>query len=84
MCGIIGYVGPRACRDLLLERPAPPEYRGYDSAGLSLVNERLIESASTPWATSTTSYEAVAALATGGCDGSDRASATRAGPRTAG
>jgi glutamine---fructose-6-phosphate transaminase (isomerizing) len=37
MCGIIGYVGPRECRDLLLEGLQRLEYRGYDSAGLSLV-----------------------------------------------
>jgi glutamine---fructose-6-phosphate transaminase (isomerizing) len=37
MCGIIGYVGPRDCRDLLLEGLRRLEYRGYDSAGLSLI-----------------------------------------------
>jgi glutamine---fructose-6-phosphate transaminase (isomerizing) len=37
MCGIIGYVGSRECRDLLLEGLQRLEYRGYDSAGLSLV-----------------------------------------------
>jgi glucosamine--fructose-6-phosphate aminotransferase (isomerizing) len=38
MCGIIGYVGERECRDLLLQGLQRLEYRGYDSAGLSLVN----------------------------------------------
>ncbi len=37
MCGIIGYVGPRECRDLLVEGLQRLEYRGYDSAGLSVV-----------------------------------------------
>jgi len=37
MCGIIGYVGSRECRDLLLQGLQRLEYRGYDSAGLSLV-----------------------------------------------
>src|ERR671911_920921 len=37
MCGIIGYVGPRECRDLLLEGLRRLEYRGYDSAGVSLL-----------------------------------------------
>jgi glucosamine--fructose-6-phosphate aminotransferase (isomerizing) len=37
MCGIIGYVGPRECRALLLGGLRRLEYRGYDSAGLSLV-----------------------------------------------
>ncbi|HEX3279336.1 MAG TPA: glutamine--fructose-6-phosphate transaminase (isomerizing) [Thermoleophilaceae bacterium] len=39
MCGIIGYVGPRECRDLLLEGLRRLEYRGYDSAGLSLIDD---------------------------------------------
>jgi glutamine---fructose-6-phosphate transaminase (isomerizing) len=37
MCGIIGYVGPRECRDLLMEGLRRLEYRGYDSAGLSVI-----------------------------------------------
>jgi glutamine---fructose-6-phosphate transaminase (isomerizing) len=37
MCGIIGYVGPRDCRELLLGGLRRLEYRGYDSAGLSLI-----------------------------------------------
>ena len=36
MCGIIGYVGQRACKDLLLQGLERLEYRGYDSAGLAL------------------------------------------------
>jgi glutamine---fructose-6-phosphate transaminase (isomerizing) len=44
MCGIIGYVGPRECRDLLLEGLRRLEYRGYDSAGLSVVNNGSIGS----------------------------------------
>ncbi|MBD0281104.1 MAG: glutamine--fructose-6-phosphate transaminase (isomerizing) [Thermoleophilaceae bacterium] len=38
MCGIIGYVGPRECRELLLGGLRRLEYRGYDSAGLSLIS----------------------------------------------
>ena len=42
MCGIIGYVGPRPCKDLLLQGLERLEYRGYDSAGLALrEDERL-------------------------------------------
>jgi glutamine---fructose-6-phosphate transaminase (isomerizing) len=37
MCGIIGYVGPRECRDLLMDGLRRLEYRGYDSAGLALL-----------------------------------------------
>jgi glutamine---fructose-6-phosphate transaminase (isomerizing) len=44
MCGIIGYVGSRECRDLLLQGLQRLEYRGYDSAGLSLVNAGSIGS----------------------------------------
>jgi glucosamine--fructose-6-phosphate aminotransferase (isomerizing) len=36
VCGIIGYVGPRACQPLLLQGLERLEYRGYDSAGIAL------------------------------------------------
>ena len=36
MCGIIGYVGPRVCKPLLLDGLERLEYRGYDSAGIVL------------------------------------------------
>ena len=36
MCGIIGYVGPRQCKALLLQGLERLEYRGYDSAGIAL------------------------------------------------
>jgi glutamine---fructose-6-phosphate transaminase (isomerizing) len=35
MCGIIGYVGNRPCREMLLDGLRRLEYRGYDSAGLA-------------------------------------------------
>jgi len=35
MCGIIGYVGSRPCRETLLEGLRKLEYRGYDSAGVA-------------------------------------------------
>ena len=35
MCGIIGYVGGRACSEVLLQGLRRLEYRGYDSAGLA-------------------------------------------------
>ena len=43
MCGIIGYVGRRACKDLLLDGLQRLEYRGYDSAGLVLHEEQGLE-----------------------------------------
>ena len=44
MCGIVGYVGDRSCRELLLHGLERLEYRGYDSAGLSLLGDGQIES----------------------------------------
>src|ERR687885_41494 len=44
MCGIVGYVGHRPCRELLLQGLERLEYRGYDSAGLSLLGGAGIES----------------------------------------
>src|SRR5438067_7518590 len=44
MCGIIGYVGSRPCRELLLRGLERLEYRGYDSAGVSLLVDGRIES----------------------------------------
>jgi len=37
MCGIIGYVGPRPAGPILLEGLKRLEYRGYDSAGLAVL-----------------------------------------------
>jgi len=39
MCGIIGYVGQRRAKDLLLNGLERLEYRGYDSAGLALLED---------------------------------------------
>jgi glutamine---fructose-6-phosphate transaminase (isomerizing) len=44
MCGIVGYVGGRPCRDLLLAGLEKLEYRGYDSAGISLLSDGRIDS----------------------------------------
>ena len=38
MCGIIGYVGGRPCRELILTGLERLEYRGYDSAGFALLD----------------------------------------------
>jgi glucosamine--fructose-6-phosphate aminotransferase (isomerizing) len=38
MCGIIGYTGSRPARDIILNGLKRLEYRGYDSAGIALIN----------------------------------------------
>jgi glucosamine--fructose-6-phosphate aminotransferase (isomerizing) len=43
VCGIVGYVGRRPARELLLAGLKKLEYRGYDSAGISLIVEDRIE-----------------------------------------
>jgi glutamine---fructose-6-phosphate transaminase (isomerizing) len=44
MCGIVGYVGGRPARELLLGGLTRLEYRGYDSAGISTIEDGRIES----------------------------------------
>jgi glucosamine--fructose-6-phosphate aminotransferase (isomerizing) len=39
MCGIVGYTGPREAGPILLEGLKRLEYRGYDSAGIALVDD---------------------------------------------
>jgi glucosamine--fructose-6-phosphate aminotransferase (isomerizing) len=43
VCGIIGYVGDRACKELLLHGLERLEYRGYDSAGIALLENGSLE-----------------------------------------
>src|SRR6516165_6457975 len=43
MCGIVGYVGPRKARSLLLAGLEKLEYRGYDSAGISVLEGERID-----------------------------------------
>jgi glucosamine--fructose-6-phosphate aminotransferase (isomerizing) len=43
MCGIVGYVGPKKVAPLLLEGLKRLEYRGYDSAGLAIMNGKGVE-----------------------------------------
>ncbi len=44
MCGIVGYVGGRPCEELLLSGLEKLEYRGYDSAGLSVLEDGEVQS----------------------------------------
>ncbi|MAY97546.1 glutamine--fructose-6-phosphate transaminase (isomerizing) [uncultured Nocardioides sp.] len=43
MCGIVGYVGHRSAQDVVVEGLRRLEYRGYDSAGIALVDAGRIE-----------------------------------------
>ncbi len=43
MCGIVGYVGPKAASPILLDGLRKLEYRGYDSAGLAVHDGGRIE-----------------------------------------
>jgi glutamine---fructose-6-phosphate transaminase (isomerizing) len=43
MCGIVGYIGGRPARELLLAGLTKLEYRGYDSAGISVIAGERIE-----------------------------------------
>ncbi len=38
MCGIVGYIGPRPCAPILIDGLRKLEYRGYDSAGLAVLD----------------------------------------------
>ena len=42
MCGIVGYLGKRQVTDVLVNGLSNLQYRGYDSAGVAVVNENCI------------------------------------------
>ncbi|HWK26115.1 MAG TPA: glutamine--fructose-6-phosphate transaminase (isomerizing) [Solirubrobacter sp.] len=44
MCGIVGYVGSRSAQDVLLAGLEKLEYRGYDSAGISIQRDGVLDS----------------------------------------
>jgi len=43
VCGIVGYVGRRSVQELLLAGLSKLEYRGYDSAGISVIADERID-----------------------------------------
>ena len=40
MCGIVGYVGRKLAQPLLIEGLKRLEYRGYDSAGIAVIDDK--------------------------------------------
>ena len=47
MCGIVGYVGPRDCSEVLVSALTKLEYRGYDSAGIAVFENDVIRTVKT-------------------------------------
>ncbi len=39
MCGIVGYYGPKNPKDVIMTGLKALEYRGYDSAGVAILND---------------------------------------------
>ena len=42
MCGIVGYIGNKEAQSIILNGLKRLEYRGYDSAGIMLMNDKPI------------------------------------------
>lgn len=47
MCGIVGYIGPKDCSDVLVSALTKLEYRGYDSAGIAVFEDNVIKTVKT-------------------------------------
>ena len=47
MCGIVGYVGPKDCSEVLVSALTKLEYRGYDSAGIAVFSGDEIQTVKT-------------------------------------
>ena len=43
MCGIVGYIGDRVCTNVLVDCLEKLEYRGYDSAGIAVLDQGVIK-----------------------------------------
>ena len=43
MCGIVGYIGNKQAKNYLLDGLESLEYRGYDSAGIAVLDKNAIK-----------------------------------------
>src|SRR5215212_7238588 len=43
MCGIVGYIGPREATEVVVGGLTRLEYRGYDSAGIAILNGKDLQ-----------------------------------------
>src|SRR2546427_13255050 len=82
MCGIVGYTGPRQAAPLLLEGLKRLEYRGYDSAGIALVDAGRIEVHKAPGKIGVLEKQLGASLPTGHCGIAHTRWATQGAPNT--
>src|SRR6059036_3317839 len=82
MCGIVGYTGSRQAAPLLLEGLRRLEYRGYDSAGLALIEDGRIEVHKAPGKISALEKELGAALPAGHAGIAHTRWATHGAPNT--
>ena len=44
MCGIIGYLGSKNAKDIIIKGLKRLEYRGYDSVGIAIFEDDIINS----------------------------------------
>ena len=50
MCGIIGYLGPQEAMPIILDGLKRLEYRGYDSAGMAVIDAITAWPSAAAWA----------------------------------
>jgi len=67
MCGIVGYVGPEEAGPILLQGLKRLEYRGYDSAGIALLNGSGVQVVKRPGKLSSLEQAVQDAAPTGNC-----------------